>query len=59
MFCFTYKNYVWLSVAKNASTTFEQFFTENNWTKLPLLETPVTADTKIFGHISDPNKRLR
>ena len=48
---------MWLSVAKNASTSFEKLFTENNWTKRPLLETPIAADTKIFGHISDPNKR--
>ena len=57
MYCFTFKNYVWLSVAKNASTSFEYFFTENGWNKQPLLDTEINSGTKIFGHIADPDKR--
>lgn len=57
MYCFTFENYVWLSVAKNASTAFEAFFTDKGWNKQTLLETEINSGTKIFGHIADPNKR--
>jgi hypothetical protein len=54
MYCFTFENYLWLSVAKNASTSFENFFISKGWNKQTLLETEINSNTKIFGHIADP-----
>jgi hypothetical protein len=57
MFCFTFENHVYLSIAKNASTSFDHFFTDNGWKKQPLLTTEINGNTKIFGLIADPVAR--
>ena len=59
MYCFTFKNYVWLSVAKNASTAFEAFFTDKGWNKQTLAETEINSNTKINNNLMKNIKEIK
>lgn len=55
-----YKNYVYIPIPKNASTTHRNFFMENNWEEVrlrTLLDYKGIDKLNFFSHIQDPNIR--
>ena len=53
-----YKNFIYIPIPKNGSTTFINFLTKRGWETVELLDLGNDlSQYKLWGHITDPNKR--
>ena len=53
-----YKNFIYLPIFKNGSTTFIDFLTGHGWERVELLDfNRNLSQYKLWGHITDPNAR--
>jgi hypothetical protein len=54
---YKYKNFIYVPIPKNGSTTFRQFFLKHGWDEINVFDADINENTVLFGHITDPMKK--